>query len=74
MINSSRNSSSSHAFLPEELDAICPILKIMNHIGLIGLSSVKVTRDDLGRLSYIITIYERFRSEKDNVADIGANI
>jgi hypothetical protein len=68
------HSSSSRIFSSRDLDAICPILKIMNVLDMIGLSGLRVTRDDWGQAGYIITVYERFRSKKDDVADIGANI
>jgi hypothetical protein len=68
------NSTSTRTFSSRELEALCPILKIMSSLDLIGLSSVRITRDDWGHTSYIITVYERLRGQKDNVVDIGANI
>lgn len=73
MIN--RNKSiSTRVFNPEELKVFCPIMTMMHSLNLIGLSGMRVVHDDLGQIGYIITIYERFRSEKKDVVDIGANI
>ena len=68
------HSTSTRTFSSRELKALCPILKIMNSLDLIGLSAVRVARDDWGHASYIITVYERLRSQKNDVVDIGANI
>lgn len=53
-------SISTRIFNPEELGVFCPILTMMYSLNLIGLSGLRVTRDDLGQIGYIITIYERF--------------
>jgi hypothetical protein len=58
-------SSSTRALTPEELKVTCPIIAMMHSLNLIGLSAMRVTRDAEGRIGYIITIYERFRSTKD---------
>jgi hypothetical protein len=68
------HSTSTRTFSSAELKALCPILTIMNSLDIIGLSGVRLARDDWGQASYIITVYERFRSKKDDVVDIGANI
>lgn len=74
MINKPQLHHSSRVFAGRDLEAVCPILKILNSLNLIGLSGLRVTRDDWGQVGYIITVYERFRGEKDDVVDIGANI
>lgn len=56
------NSDSKRVYSPRDLDVMCPILKIMNKLDLIGLAGVRMTRDDWGQTGYIINIYERFRN------------
>jgi hypothetical protein len=58
--NKSQLHHSARVFAGRDLEALCPILKILNSLNLIGLSGLRVTRDDLGQIGYIITIYERF--------------
>ena len=73
-MTSNSKSVSTRIFNPEELKVFCPIMTMMHSLNLIGLSGMRVVRDDLGQIGYIITIYERFRSEKNNVVDIGTSI
>ena len=73
-MTSNNKSISTRVFNPEELKVFCPIMTMMHSLNLIGLSGMRVVHDDLGQIGYIITIYERFRSEKKDVVDIGANI
>jgi hypothetical protein len=73
-VTSNNKSISTRVFNPEELKVFCPIMTMMHSLNLIGLSGMRVVHDDLGQIGYIITIYERFRSEKKDVVDIGANI
>ncbi len=53
-------SVSTRIFTPEELKVFCPIMAMMHSLNLIGLSGMRMTRDNLGQTGYIITIYERF--------------
>ena len=69
-----KNNNDSRAYTAEELETICPILKIMHSLSLIGLTSVRSVYIDWGQQGYIISVYERLRSTKDHVVDIGANI
>ena len=68
------SSNDSRVYSAAELETICPILKIMYSLELIGLVSVRSAHVDWGEFCYIISVYERLRSKKDDVVDIGANI
>ncbi len=73
MINSHK-SVSTRVFTPEELKVFCPIMVMMHSLSLIGLSGMRVTRDDLGQIGYIITLYDKFRSKKEDVDSGGQGV
>lgn len=53
--------SSQRIYTTEELLAICPMLRIMHLLDLIGLVSVRMGGYiDWGREGYIISVYDRF--------------
>lgn len=56
-------------YLAEDLEAICPILKIMHTLGLIGMTSVRSVYVNWGEQGYIIKAYDRFRSTQGDVGD-----
>lgn len=59
-------------YTAEELRVICPMLRIMHSLRLIGLCRVRVSGYiDLGNEGYIINVYDRFRGAKNNMDDAG---
>jgi hypothetical protein len=62
------NYNESRIYTTEELQMICPILSIMFTFDLIGLTSVRnAGYIDWGERGYIIVVYDKLRSTKDNM-------
>ena len=51
--------SDSRTYTAEELEVICPILKIMHHFDLIGMTSVRSIYVSWGEHGYIIKAYDK---------------
>jgi len=68
-------SDNQHIYSAEDLRAICPMLRIMHSLELIGLCRVRTSGYlDWGSEGYIINIYDRFRGKKDDVDDAGSSV
>jgi len=72
MTSSTSDYNYPRIYSADELRVVCPMLRIMHSLELIGLCRVRASGYlDWGSEGYIINVYDRFRSKKDNMGNTG---